>query len=331
MSPYLTDTVALGVSACIDRCPVRYNGRALDELKVLGRETSDFALTPVCPECMAGMGVPRVPIHLTGPGEEVLVGSAKVSDRHGDDVTERLLAGCEACLGALRRAGVEAVILKERSPSCGLFLTPVGRKRENPVTGAGVFGALVRREGWFAIPSTALNNPLAWWDWRRRLHAWLWLRRREIGSSRDLYDTWHAVKFIVQETQRPVADAIGRDLAALPKRPAAEDLEALRERIGDALRAPTTPARARQALAKAHDHLRKTGALDGVDTHDLDVRPASELRSATRLAREMTGLERISFENDLLVGTTPVLRRDRRRLAARDEALEGPDGTDRGE
>lgn len=57
MAEIITAKIALGVSACIDRCPVRYNGRALDSLSVLGRERSDFVLTPVCPECLAGLGV----------------------------------------------------------------------------------------------------------------------------------------------------------------------------------------------------------------------------------------------------------------------------------
>jgi uncharacterized protein YbbK (DUF523 family) len=317
MPEIITEAVSLGVSACLDRCPVRYNGRALDELEVLGREAADFRLTPVCPECMAGMGVPRVPIHLTGNGDEVLAGTAAVKDGRGRDRTPELLAGCDACIGALRRAGVEAVVLKEKSPSCGLFLTPTGAHRDRPVTGAGVFGAMVLREGWFSIPSTALNNPLAWWDWRRRLHAWLWLKRRPITGAKDLYDAWHTLKFVVQETQRAEADAIGRALAALPRHPAAEEIAALCARMSEALVAPTTPARARTALWKAYSHATKKGELAGVDLHGLDVRPPGDLRSATRIAREMTGLERISFENDLLVGTSPVLRRDARRVAAR--------------
>ena len=325
MPEILTAPVPLGVSACIDRCPVRYNGRAFDRLAPLGRERADFTFTPVCPECMAGFGVPRVPIHLTGgDGHEVLNGGARVRDRRGHDRTDELIEGAKACLDALDRAGVEAVVLKEKSPSCGVLLTHVGGaggEASSAVTGAGVFGAMCLRSGRFVIPDTALDNPLAWWDWRRRLHAWLWIRRREISSSADMYDAWHALKFIVQETDRPAADAIGRSMAALPKRPSPGELEHIRERIADALRRPTTPARARQALWKAYVHLKKKGSLDGVDVHDLTVESPEVKRSVTRIAQELTGLERISFDNELLVGTSPVLRRDRRRVAA----LHAPD------
>lgn len=56
----------LGISACCMGCPVRYNGRGFDLLKNLGREKGDFTYCPVCPESLAGLGVMRDPIHLTG-------------------------------------------------------------------------------------------------------------------------------------------------------------------------------------------------------------------------------------------------------------------------
>jgi len=141
------------------------------------------------------------------------------------------------------RAGVRVVILKEKSPSCGLFRVRIGANRRREVLGAGVFGALLKRTGWFLIPDTALDSALTGWDWRR-MRAWLWLSDRAIASNGDLTSAWHVVKFIVQETQRAEAGAIGRELAALPKRAPAARLEELRGRMFDALRIPTTKQRA---------------------------------------------------------------------------------------
>lgn len=320
MAEIITDKVAIGVSACVFNCPVRYNGRAFDALRVLGRERSDFTFTPVCPECLAGFGVPREPVHLTGTGQEVLAGNARVLDRRGHDKTEQLVAGCEAAIGALERAGVEAFIAKEASPSCGLFKARVGKRRTEQSGGSGVFGAMLLDRGWFLIPDEGLVNPLLWWDWRRRLHAWLWLKRREIATSRDLYDAWHVLKFIVQETDRPAADEMGRALAALPKGASAEHLEPLRARMLEALRKPSSRARIRGALWKTYAHARKKGQLEGVDLHDLNMDSPEVRANVTEIAREVTGLERISFENDLLFGTTPVLRRDARRVRAHQAA-----------
>jgi len=317
MTEVITDRPRIGLSACIFNCPVRYNGKRFDEVSKLGRERADFSFTPVCPECMAGLGVPREPIHLTGSGADVLTGRAKVKDRHGRDVTGQLIAGSRACVEALARAGVRAVILKESSPSCGLAKARIGARRREASLTSGVFAEMLKETGWFLIPSTAFDSALSWWDWRRRLHAWLWLSDRTIAGNGDLTAAWHVVKFILQETQRAEADRLGRELAALQKRAPRETLESLRMRMLDLLRVPTTKQRATAALWKTYVHHKKRGRLDGVDLHDLTVRSPEVLRNVTTIAVELAGLERIGFENDLLFGTSPVVYRDARRVRAR--------------
>ncbi|HSK47190.1 MAG TPA: DUF523 domain-containing protein, partial [Coriobacteriia bacterium] len=175
----------------------------------------------------------------------------------------------------------------------------------------------------FLIPDEGLANPLLWWDWRRRLHAWLWLKRRTIERPSDLYDAWHVVKFVVQETNRPLADDIGHGLAELPKHPSIEELDALRTRMLDALRAPSSRSRIRGALWKAYGHARRKGELEGVQLHGMQMDAPDTTASVMTLVRELTVLERVSFENDLLFGTSPVLRRDRKRVIARELAREG--------
>ncbi len=316
MPEIITQAVPVGISACVFDCPVRYNGRAFNALGVMGRERTDFVFSPVCPECLAGLGVPRTPIHLTGTGQEVLAGEAKVLDRRGHDRTDDVIAGSRAAMESLERAGVEAFIAKEASPTCGLYKARVGKRRTETSGGSGVFGAMLLDRGWFLIPDEGLANPLLWWDWRRRLHAWLWLRRVDVQRSRDLYDAWHVVKFVVQETNRPRADEIGRRLAALPKGAPVDELEEIRSEMLDALRAPSNRARIKGALWKAYSHARKKGQLDGVELHDLSVDSPEVTANLMRLVEELTVMERVSFENDLLFGTSPVIRRDKRRVRA---------------
>jgi uncharacterized protein YbbK (DUF523 family) len=324
MPGIVTERMRLGISACLYRCPVRYNGRAFDALAVLGRERSDYVFTPVCPECLAGLGVPRDPIHLTGPGADVLAGTAQVRDRRGHDVTDRVAQGSRAAMDALERARVQAVIVKESSPTCGLLKAQVGKRRQAE-TGAGVFGAQLLASGWFLIPDDALASPLKWWDARRRLHAWLWLKERRLEGSKDLYQAWHVLKFVVQEIDRPLADETGRKLAALPRNPASPAIEELRIGIMDALRRPSTTPRIRQAMWKTYVHHRKHGRLDGIELHDLDPASPEVVANTTRIVADLTTMERVSFENDLLFGTSPVLRRDARRVRVRDEELSGGD------
>ena len=157
MAEVITRTVPIGISACVYSCPVRYNGKSFDALKVLGREKGDFAWTPVCPECLAGLGVPRTagPPHRHRRGGAA--GQAKVLDRRGRDVTERSWTRRGARLDALDRAGVRAFVAKEASPTCGLYKARVGKQR-TATGGSGVFGAMLLASGRFLIPDEGLAN-----------------------------------------------------------------------------------------------------------------------------------------------------------------------------
>lgn len=150
------DGPATGVSACLYGCPVRYDGESFDAVAVAGPSVAGRVFLPVCPECMAGLGVPRERIVLTGTGDEVLDGEARVVDVRGRDVTEQVVAGARECLEALRRGGAKTVVLKERSPSCGPRSAPIERADGSVSQGAGVFAALCVREGLTVLDETAL-------------------------------------------------------------------------------------------------------------------------------------------------------------------------------
>ena len=283
MAEVITNKVRVGISACAFGCPVRYNGHGFDSLSVLGRERSDFVFTPVCPECLAGLGVPRTPIHLTGTGAEVLAGEAQVRDRRGHDVTERRRARLRGrALGAApsrrRRVHREGGVAHLRARE--------GASRQAAHRAARVPGSSARcspQSGYFLIPDEALANPLLWWDARRRLHAWLWLREREIATARDLYDAWHVLKFVVQETDRPRADA---------HRPRARGTAAQRLRRAARADPGWYPRRAREAVVEsAHPR----GDVEDVRPRE-EEGPARRRRPARPHARLARGAPATSIE-----------------------------------
>lgn len=302
----VTPRPVIGISACLYGCPVRYDGRALDAMGAFGEERSGFTFVPVCPECMAGFGVPRSPIRLTGPGEKVLARQARVLDAGGRDVTGDVIAGATACAEALDRAGAEAVVLKERSPSCALEMADVGRSDGTAVRGAGVFGALCARTGMILLTERELGDPVLWWDARRRLHAWLWLRRRAASTPSALSDAWAVVEPVVRATDRAAADDVGREVAALLSRPSAEALERCRARVFDALRARATATRARAALRRAYAGYRGEGP---------DAAASGGHEAMAAMAEDLTRLDRVSFSNDSLFGEGPPARRDGKGVA----------------
>ena len=107
----------LCVSACLLGVPCRWKGDS-KPCEAVRRLADDprVAIVPFCPELAAGLGCPRPPIELVRTDEGVRV--LRV-DRTGD-ATDAIRAACEAQADALARSGgVDAFVLKSRSPSCG--------------------------------------------------------------------------------------------------------------------------------------------------------------------------------------------------------------------
>jgi uncharacterized protein YbbK (DUF523 family) len=133
------------ISACLAGIPCRYDGQAKGSAVMMELEKSGQVRT-FCPETLGGLEIPRVPSEIVGgDGNDVLDGKAKVMSRDGVDVTAAFIRGAEAVLALCRKFGVDEVLLKSKSPSCG-----VGRIYDGSFTGTlhsgdGVTAALLKR------------------------------------------------------------------------------------------------------------------------------------------------------------------------------------------
>jgi len=309
----LTEKIPIGISLCAMGGPVRYNGKGIDVLTPLGREKNDFIFCPVCPECQAGLGVTRDPVHLSGgTGEDVWTGEAEVKNRGGRLVTKEMKEGSLECLEVLRRCNAKAYIYMDGSPSCGVYRTTLkNTKRGNPL---GVFGSLLLNEGFFLIPSSDLQSPLKWWDWRRRLLAFTWFSGHKLSSMQELYEAWYALKFICQELDNTWAREMGRTLASLGKADFARFEPTFRAQVLDLLRRPSTTAKMTNSLWKHYSHYRKQRGKNVDEINSPEFR-----RNVTTIAKELMKMERTAFEDDFLFGASPVIYRDPHRLKAKEE------------
>lgn len=303
----INQKIVIGISACCMGCPVRYNKKGWDMLEHLGRERNDFKWCPVCPESMAGLGVPREPIHTVGSnGAGVWTGEAYVKNRKGEIVTDMLKEGAKVCMDTLKRAGAIAYVYMEGSPSCGVYRTTLKKqKRGNP---PGVFGSILLDNGFFLIPAADLQSPLKWWDWRRRLLAFTWLKGEEINNKDQLYSTWYRLKFLCQEIDNNWSRDMGKKLAKLETK----DLEAFssefKKDVMDILRIPSTTAKIKNRLWKSYSHFRKTKGKTIPDINSPEFK-----RNVTTISKELLKLERTAVEDEILLGVSPVIYRDMRR------------------
>ena len=109
----------IGVSACLGGLCCRYDGRhqAVFELKELLAQKEAIS---VCPEVLGGLPIPRDPAEIVnGNGFDVWEGTAQVMTNQGEDVTELFKAGAKRAYRKLQEKGIQQLVLKDKSPSCG--------------------------------------------------------------------------------------------------------------------------------------------------------------------------------------------------------------------
>ncbi len=298
----LKERITIGVSACNDGAKVRWNRAGWDRVEKLGREKDSYTWAPVCPEVLSGLGVPREPMKLTGGnGDDFWAGSARLRNKKGRDVTGDVKSGALAALECVRRSRCEAFAFMEGSPSCGVYRTTLKDRRLGKPP--GVFGALLFKEGLFLIPALDLESPWKWWDWSRRLHAFVWLRRQEFREKKELYEAWHALKFLCQEADVGEAAVIGQSLAACPKKRDDRWVADWKGRVLSLLRRPSTLRRIQAVMAKHYAHYRKHFNPAS------DVRPPSGLLNKTAFVEELRRMELRAFQEGYLFAGRPVAYR----------------------
>jgi uncharacterized protein YbbK (DUF523 family) len=135
------------VSACLLGENCRYNGTNC-LVPCLRELLRNIEFKPVCPEVAAGLPIPRSPIEIrSGDGADVLNHQARIETRSGEDVTERLLQGCQQILSDIVEEKIDFVILKEKSPSCGVHRIYSGEFDGTLKPGMGVMTAIFRKMG----------------------------------------------------------------------------------------------------------------------------------------------------------------------------------------
>lgn len=125
------------VSACLMGRNCKYNGgnnlapRVVEFLR-------DKEVVEVCPELLAGLGVPRTPI-------ELVDGIAR--DKNGGNVDACLREAVAKVLSELDLKGVDCAVLQSRSPTCGVNQIYDGSFSGRLIAGSGIFARALRDAG----------------------------------------------------------------------------------------------------------------------------------------------------------------------------------------
>lgn len=129
------------VSACLLGRNCKYNGGNNYDEKIVellkGKEVIE-----VCPEVLAGLGVPRTPIEIV---DGVLL------DRDGNCVDDALRGVVRQILEEICGEDIECAILKSRSPTCGVKQVYDGTFSGTLIDGSGVLAQALKDAGYKVI------------------------------------------------------------------------------------------------------------------------------------------------------------------------------------
>ena len=136
------------VSACLLGENCKYNGGNNYDPQVAalceGRE-----VIPVCPEVLAGLGIPRIPIEIK---------DGKVIRRDGTEVDAAIRSAVGEILEQIKDEDIQCAILKARSPTCGARQVYDGTFSGKLVDGAGVLAQALKDAGYIVLDNEELEE-----------------------------------------------------------------------------------------------------------------------------------------------------------------------------
>lgn len=125
------------VSACLLGENCKYNG-GNNYSEAVNKFLEGKAVIPVCPERLAGLGIPRTPIEIV---DGVLM------TRDGENVDALLRNTVEKLLEELSTEEISCAVLQSRSPTCGVNQVYDGSFSGQLIPGSGVFAQGLKERG----------------------------------------------------------------------------------------------------------------------------------------------------------------------------------------
>ncbi|MDO5037929.1 MAG: DUF523 domain-containing protein [Tissierellia bacterium] len=136
------------VSACLLGQACKYNGGHNQSQEVLDLLEGQEVLA-LCPEVLGGLGTPRLPAEIR---------EGRVFNREGQEVTGAFLQGAKKALDQARDFQPDWIILKSKSPSCGLHHVYDGSFSGRLVPGQGVFAQAAQEAGYRVLDTEDLSR-----------------------------------------------------------------------------------------------------------------------------------------------------------------------------
>ena len=139
----------VAISACLCGFPCRYDGHDKRHDPWMAH-LHNCEILPVCPEVLAGMGIPRLRIQYENENPDTIPFQPLIKNEIGIDVTETMKEAVACIVQWCKENQIQKVILKESSPSCGVRQIPW---KNTKIKGSGILTSALQKEGFEVISS----------------------------------------------------------------------------------------------------------------------------------------------------------------------------------
>jgi len=226
------------VSKCLGFAACRWNGLSISD-EFVEKLKPHVEYKPVCPEVEIGLGIPREPVRVVLVKNELHL----MQPATGIDYTNKMINFCHEYLVSLE--DIDGVILKSRSPSCGIKdvkIYPSMEKKASTGKGSGFFGTAVM-EKLQKLPvedEGRLRNFTIREHFLRRLYTIAGFHEiNKKQKMKDIVQFQADNKFLLMAYNQKEFRIMGRIVANHEKKPVGEVYESYRKHLYDALaRAP---------------------------------------------------------------------------------------------
>lgn len=134
------------VSACLLGRNCKYNGGNNFDPKV-AEYVEGKEIIPVCPEELAGLGIPRPPIEIV---------NGEVRRKDGTSVDASVRVAIERILEQIKDEQIQCAILKSRSPTCGVHQVYDGTFSGKLIDGSGLLAKALMDAGYTVLDAEDL-------------------------------------------------------------------------------------------------------------------------------------------------------------------------------
>lgn len=129
------------ISSCLCGVCCNYAGKC-HEIKIFKDMVDNQEAIMICPEVLGGLSIPRTPAEIIGD---------RVITQDKIDVTSQYILGAKKALDLCKIHNVEEIILKAKSPSCGVGKIYDGTFTHTVIDGNGITAELLLKEGFKVI------------------------------------------------------------------------------------------------------------------------------------------------------------------------------------